>query len=228
MILDLHVHSRYSHDSLSRPRDVLKAAKMKGLTGIAIADHKTMKGSREASKINEDKDFRVIMATEAATDAGDIIGLFISEDIGSQDCIAAIEEIHAQGGVAVLPHPYRGHRLNDEIVSKVDVIEAFNSRDSKAHNAAALALAKRWNKPVIGGSDAHFCLEIGSCRTILGSEDIRKEILANNARLECRQSPFTTHIMSFLVGSLRSRELKEILKEPAWYAAEVMRKRSSR
>ena len=227
MILDLHVHSRYSYDSLSRPRDILKAAKRKGLTGIAIADHDTLKGSLEASKINEDKDFQVIPAIEAATDAGDIIGLFVSEDIGSQACIAVIEEIRAQGGIAVLPHPYRGHKLDDEIVSKVDVIEAFNSRDSKVHNAAALALAKRWNKPVIGGSDAHFCLEIGSCRTVLGSEDVRSEIVAGNARLESRQSPFTTHIMSFLVGSLRSRDLKDILKEPAWYTAEAMRKRRS-
>jgi len=37
--IDLHIHSQYSTDGLSKPESIVKRAKKKGLDGIAITDH---------------------------------------------------------------------------------------------------------------------------------------------------------------------------------------------
>jgi len=45
--IDLHVHSAYS-DGLGDIHDILKTARLKGLDGLAITDHDTLKGYCEA------------------------------------------------------------------------------------------------------------------------------------------------------------------------------------
>lgn len=77
MKFDLHVHTKYSKDSLLNPKTVLKIAKKKGLNGIAITDYNTIKGALATQKINDDENFTVIVGSEIKTEYGDTIG-FIS------------------------------------------------------------------------------------------------------------------------------------------------------
>jgi len=44
MKYDLHIHSKYSHDSLLSPDNILKVARKRGLGGIAVTDHNTILG----------------------------------------------------------------------------------------------------------------------------------------------------------------------------------------
>src|SRR5206468_11885551 len=39
--IDLHTHSLFSGDGVSSPEDLIAAARVKGLNGIAITDHNT-------------------------------------------------------------------------------------------------------------------------------------------------------------------------------------------
>ena len=97
MIFDLHIHSKYSFDSISEPKKIIKVAKNMGLNGVAITDHNTTKGGLEAKKINRDHDFLVIVGSEISTEIGDITGLFLSEEIKSRNSMEVIEEIKKQG-----------------------------------------------------------------------------------------------------------------------------------
>jgi len=73
MKLDLHIHSKYSKDSLLKPETILKVAKKRGLGGIAVTDHNTIKGGLFTQKINDDKNFVVIVGSDIKTEYGDII-----------------------------------------------------------------------------------------------------------------------------------------------------------
>lgn len=210
MILDLHVHSKFSFDSLSEPKNILSAAKRKGLNGIAVTDHNTIKGGIEVRKINHDPHFLVILGAEIATEIGDVIGLFLKKEIESRNSIEVVEEIHLQGGMAVLPHPLKGHALNEEILRKIDVIECFNSRTSKENNKKAIELADRCKKPVIAGSDAHFCSEIGASKIILNSADIWNEILSGRAEFEAQYTPLYRQPLSQMIKSLKLGRYNEI------------------
>ncbi len=48
MLLDLHTHTRYSPDSRISPADLVALARRIGLAGIAITDHNSVEGIREA------------------------------------------------------------------------------------------------------------------------------------------------------------------------------------
>jgi predicted metal-dependent phosphoesterase TrpH len=41
--IDLHVHTCYSEDALTTPEEVVYYARKKGLDGVAITDHETLK-----------------------------------------------------------------------------------------------------------------------------------------------------------------------------------------
>lgn len=71
-------------------------------------------------------------------------------------------EIHAQGGLVVLPHPYKAHKLDDELLKHVDLIEVHNSRCSEEENRSARELSKKLNLPALGGADAHCAGELAA------------------------------------------------------------------
>jgi predicted metal-dependent phosphoesterase TrpH len=161
MKYDLHVHSIYSKDSFLRPETILKVAKKKGLDGVAITDHNTIKGSIAAQKINRDPTFTVITGAEIKTEYGDVIGVFLQEEVRSRLFIEVVEEIKRQGGYTILAHPYRQYGNPEALIGKVDFVEAFNSRSKKTDNIRSRSLALNNNKPFTAGSDAHLWFEVG-------------------------------------------------------------------
>ncbi|MHA1357051.1 MAG: PHP domain-containing protein [Candidatus Helarchaeota archaeon] len=210
MYLDLHIHSNYSFDSFAKPKKIIRIAKRNGLSAIAITDHNTIRGAVKAKRLNRDKDLQVIIGTEIGTEAGDIVGLFIENEIQSRSSINVIDEIHQQGGVTFLPHPFKSRKWPIDLVKLVDLIEAFNSRASKEQNIQALNLAKRLNKPIVGGSDAHFYSEIGLCKSFYDSENIRELIMKNPKKIEIKYT--STHLIfaSQLVKFIKLRKLNKI------------------
>ena len=78
--LDLHIHSQYSEDGAGSPKEIIKILQKKGLHGMAITDHNTVRGGLESLKVAP-KDFIVIPGIEVSTKDGHIIGLNVKEDI---------------------------------------------------------------------------------------------------------------------------------------------------
>jgi predicted metal-dependent phosphoesterase TrpH len=164
---DLHVHTCYSTDCLTPLERIVERCLKLGLNCIAVADHNTIAG---ALRFKEIAPFKVIVAEEVLTSAGEIMGLFLGETISrGVSPQEAICQIRKQGGLVALPHPF-GRSLpwktntltSPEILSQVDIIEAFNSRTPFSSSIArAGKLAKEMGKPASAGSDAHTLGEIG-------------------------------------------------------------------
>lgn len=165
MKVDFHIHTHHSYDSLMKPEKIIKVAKKRGLDGVVICDHNTVKGGLEAKRANKDKNFTVIVGAEIATDAGDITGIFLTKEIESRTFEEVVKEIRAQNGKVILDHPYKAHDLSKIELSKIDFVEGYNSRLDMKDNQKAIDLAKNHNKPFIAGSDAHLYKEIGNCKT---------------------------------------------------------------
>lgn len=204
MMFDLHIHSKYSHDSYLSPMNIIKIAKKNGLDGVAVTDHFTIKGGIETSKLNNNSDFAVIAGSEIKTEYGDIIGLFLCEEIKSRIFIQVIEEIKEQDGIVILAHPFRkGILFPYNLFSHIELIEAFNARSPRGLNAQALKLAKRFHKPVTSGSDAHFGFEIGNGRTIV-SDDVRCALAEGKTEIEGEESNYyLAHGLSILLEKIK-------------------------
>lgn len=170
---DFHIHSKFSFDSLQSPKKVVKIATLRGLHGIAITDHNTIKGGVEARRIvNEMKrDLQVIVGEEVRTEFGDLIGLFLTEEIKSKQFDEVVDEIKEQDGFVVLPHPFKSmNMIPMNIIDKLDSIEGLNGRTPSLLNKKAQQIAHKYNVPLIGGSDAHLSREIGRIRTMMPKE----------------------------------------------------------
>ena len=176
--VDFHIHTIYSYDSLNRPKTIIKKARQKSLDAVVVLDHNTIKGGVQTAALNEGE-VLVIPAVEIKTDIGDIIGLFIRKEIEATEYHTVIDQIHKQGGLVMLPHPYHKHDLKDDIYELLDLIEINNARTTAKNNQLAEELAKQYNVAGVSGSDAHFPWEIGRCVTIFDETPSTREELVN-------------------------------------------------
>ncbi len=170
--LDLHNHTSCSSDGVLTPADLLTAAKARGIDCLAVTDHNTVSGGAAALRLAlaDSRLPRVIPGMELATDVGEIIGLYVHEDIPTglslEESVARIRE---QGGLVYLPHPFdrlrRGAisaRARLRAAQLADIIEVVNGRSLGPRVAAkAAALARETMKPAGAGSDAHRAPEVG-------------------------------------------------------------------
>ncbi len=143
------------------PIKIINYAKKQGLSGIAVADHNSIRGGLATYRVNNDKNFHVIIGSEIKTEWGDVIGLFLNEEINSCVFVEVIEQIKEQGGLTILAHPYRKFKFPERIIKKVDLIEIFNARSKTSWNNQSFELAKNREKLGTSGSDAHVYNEIG-------------------------------------------------------------------
>ncbi len=219
---DFHIHTHYSRDSTINPKNVIKIAKNNGLDAIAITDHNTIKGGLEVARLNNLDDFTVLVGAEIKTSLCEITGLLLNEEISTNDPFCVIDEIKDQGGITILPHPFRNPFLSNlntqekipfNIIKKIDAIEVFNARTSLVDNEKALLLATKMHKPMVAGSDAHFYPEIGNVHVKIPSFDnidrFKENILARKTIIEKTKSSSINlyyQFLSFIYNRVRRME----------------------
>jgi hypothetical protein len=163
--VDLHLHSRYSHDSSTTLEALIERARECGLDRIALTDHNTAEGALKLATMAPEL---TIVGEEAKTREGEIIGLFITRRVPPwlrpED---AMDLIHEMGGLTYVPHPldrnrshYRSERIV-ELADRIDIIETYNPWCEAAANRAAAGLAADLGKVAATGSDSHGVLEMG-------------------------------------------------------------------
>lgn len=76
---DLHIHSIYSDGELS-PKNLVKAARNKGLKYIALTDHNCTQGIKEIILYGKKFGVEVIPGVEIASEWGEVLGYFIDPD----------------------------------------------------------------------------------------------------------------------------------------------------
>lgn len=201
---DLHIHTCYSADCLTPLERIIECCLERGINCIAVADHNTIAG---ALRLREISPFKVIVAEEILTVVGEIMGLFLSEEVAqglsAQETISRIRD---QGGLVAIPHPF-GRSLpwrpnvlvSTEILSQVDIIEAFNSRTPFSRSIReAATLAKKHRKAASAGSDAHTLGEIGRAYVQMAEFDGPHDFLSSLAQGQIfgQKSSYLAHFAS--------------------------------
>jgi len=172
---DFHLHTRFSRDSLLSEEGLIRAAIARGLTHICVTDHNTVDGAMavrsRTQELGLDDRITVICGEEVSTADGEMVGIFLERAIPrGLSGLETADEIHRQGGLVSIPHPYDPFRVHHmpEVpmrtlaeLDKIDAIEVFNSRVTfQRHNAAAAEFAARYAIPGIACSDSHSAFEV--------------------------------------------------------------------
>ena len=187
--LDLHNHTHFSADGLMTPEVLLETAKAKGIGCIAVTDHNTVQGALEALALSRADSTlpRVIPGVELRTQAGEIIGLYVNEEIPRGLPLGeAARRIREQGGLVYLPHPFDVFRRGaitraerDDAAVLADLVEVVNGRSLSGRSTRkARDLAVRSGKPGGAGSDAHRKSEVGRARVVVSDHPTRDTLVA--------------------------------------------------
>ena len=186
---DLHVHTTYSTDSLTTPKDLVYYAKKRGLNAVAVTDHNQLEG---AYKIAKETDFLIIPGMEVSSSDGHIVALNVQELIPKGfSAVETVERIHQAGGVAIACHPYVYFKgcLREKVCASFDAIEVINARAFPFKNSVKKAqeAAERFGLSRVAGTDAHYGPQIGYAYTeIEAAEPSVEAITAAIVKGDCQ------------------------------------------
>lgn len=177
---------------------LLRTAGAVGLDALAITDHDTMEGALEFQRraMASCSPLQIIAGEERTLDDGShLIGLFLQRHIESRDLAGAIREIEGQGGLCLIPHPFRrkdgllrnGLEPLKAFESQAAGFELFSGKCSFAENQKAATLLTATKLGPFGGSDAHYESDLGEAMNIIAFDgDLRSSV----QRMFERRAPF--------------------------------------
>ncbi len=216
ILADLHMHTSFSKDCATTPAELLAACQESGLEAIAVTDHNTIAGAIEVRQLAPGH-MLVITGEEIKTTAGEIIGLFLKEEIPRGLSIEqTIRQIKEQGGLVYVPHPFDPLHLTPayELLARnaadIDIIEVYNPRITfSAFNEKARRLALKYDIPGGAGSDCHVLQGVGTAMLSLHKFRTPPELLASLRSadiIRSSKSPLYLHSLKLLKNSQAGRQ----------------------
>jgi predicted metal-dependent phosphoesterase TrpH len=223
VLCDLHMHTEHSHDCAVPVDALLDYAEAQGLGAIAITDHNVFSGALEAVELARRRKLVVIPGEEVKTESGEVIGLFLEQEIprgmSMGETIAAIRE---QNGVVYLPHPFdRLHTIADagtlhRHLAEIDVFEVYNARLLfEGFNDEALRFARKYNLTMGAGSDAHVLQGVGTGLVRMRAFETPEEFLISLRSAEILRRPKS---LVYLQGLKWVAQARERRKAAEWSA----------
>ena len=202
---DLHVHTEFSFDCTTPLEKLIQRCLKQNIGCLAVTDHNTIQG---AVKVKEMAPFKVIVGEEIKTREGDLIGLFLQEEVPpGLSVVETAKLVKEQGGLVSLPHPFdrfRGSAMSEkgmaELLPLTDVIEAFNARNTlPSADRKAGELASTHGVALCAVSDAHSLGEIGKAYSLVpdfnyGPRDFLEALRQGNL-IKRRSNPLV-HLIS--------------------------------
>ena len=199
--IDLHSHSSASKDggiSLEQYKKILNSGT---IDVIAITDHDRIDFAQNAQNVLGSEN--IIVGQEVTTIDGDILGLYLKNPISAGlTAKAAADEIHKQGGLVCVPHPFETFRKGisteslDKLVGSVDIVEGYNGRAVfQNFSNQALEWASVNSKLTVANSDAHGYKGVGRTYSVVEVPPTDPKSLLNslsNAKLVSNKPPLIT------------------------------------
>lgn len=195
--VELHCHTMFSPDSLTKPQAIVAACRKRGVDRIAITEHNNIAGALAVRSLAPDL---VIIGEEIKTSKGEILAWFLTEEVPKGlSPEEAIRRLRGQGAVISLSHPLdplrgssaMGLEATLSIIDQVEALEVFNARCLRPDsNDAARQLAADYGKLMHAGSDAHTASEVGAAVTLMppfhDAESFRRSLA--QATIDARRS----------------------------------------
>ena len=208
--IDMHMHSHYSCDAITKPETMIKLAKKKNI-GIAITDHNNCKAWSELKLLAKKHDVPLILGEEIKVFdkgkvIGELIGYFMNHEVEPDPYLEVIDALHAQDAFVSVAHPFDSFRKPfqrlEQVKHKVDAVEIFNARGyNSSFNEKTKAFVEKNNLAFTAGSDAHFSEEIGNAfieSDATELDEFRKLLKKGNVKYKGKLAPFTVHIKTQL------------------------------
>jgi predicted metal-dependent phosphoesterase TrpH len=193
---DMHLHTLYSDGTMEVQALLDHVERRTDLDLIAVTDHERIDGAQRAQELHAagDYHFGLVIGEEITTRRGHLLALFLTDRVPALRSLEeTIERVHAQGGIAIAPHPMAPltpslgrrslMRLHHDPDPRhgLDAIEMLNpSVAGRARRPHRMALNEVMGLAAVGNSDAHVLENVGTGWTWFpgtSAEDYRAAIV---------------------------------------------------
>jgi predicted metal-dependent phosphoesterase TrpH len=193
---DMHLHTLYSDGTMEVQTLLDHVERRTDLDLIAVTDHERIDGALRAQELHTagDYHFGLVIGEEITTRRGHLLAHFLTDRVPALRSLEeTIERVHAQGGIAIAPHPMApltpslGRRSlmrlyhDPDARHRLDAIEMLNpSVAGRARRPHRTALNEVMGLAAVGNSDAHVLENVGTGWTWFpgtSAEDYRAAIL---------------------------------------------------
>jgi predicted metal-dependent phosphoesterase TrpH len=191
------------------PKRAIQRAMEIGLDAICITEHDEITGAEVAGELGRQYGFLVFKGIEIYTEFGDMLvyGLYRDPPGWRTPFSELLEMCRGVGAVIAPAHSCRvtgelerihGLQKADWLLRNIDAIETHNGGCTPGGNQAAQELARRYDLPGIGGSDAHYEFQIGRCFTefnddISTDEELVAALRSGEYHGACSQESWSEH-----------------------------------
>jgi predicted metal-dependent phosphoesterase TrpH len=218
--VDLHTHTRFFHGFESRPTPadpvgasaLAAVARYRGLDGLAFTNH-------DYAADYAVSDLVTIPGIEVSTTRGHV--LVIGPDppaatkVDRMEPAEVVALAHERDCVAIVAHPYRNSTVR-EVEAPFDAIE-INGKHPRTRDWVE-RLAESHDLPTVGGSDAHYPVEVGRAHTLIDAERLTPAAVVEairDGRVAPRVDTWLPHrLLRALYRRIHSE--KGHLTEPEW------------
>jgi len=175
---DMHLHTLYSDGTMEVRALLDHVERRTDLDLIAVTDHERIDGALRAQDLHAagDYHFGLVIGEEITTRRGHLLALFLTDRVPALRSLEeTIERVHAQGGIAIAPHPMApltpslGRRSlmrlhhDPDARHRLDAIEMLNpSVAGRARRPHRTALNEVMGLAAVGNSDAHVLENVGT------------------------------------------------------------------
>ncbi|EJN59344.1 hypothetical protein SAMN04487950_1168 [Halogranum rubrum] len=181
--VDLHSHSRFFHgwpgratryDAFGLKLNTI-AARVRGLDALAVTNHDYTYSAETR--------FPTIPGIEVSSSDGHILVVGPNPpsrtEVNQLSAAETVDLAHDRQCAAILAHPYRNSNARNADAD-FDAIE-INGKNPE-HIAQTKELAKRLDLPLVGGSDAHYLVEVGRAYTRIDADELTPAAIATAIR----------------------------------------------
>jgi predicted metal-dependent phosphoesterase TrpH len=184
--VDLHAHTRFFHGfgTVAPVYDPLGArllgrmAEYRGLDAVATTNHDYYRDLSAG-----DADVTFVPGIEVTTDSGHVLVVGPSPpkltDPGVLTPEQVVEIAHERNCAAIIAHPFRNSTVR-ESDADFDAVER-NGKGTESVEQVREFAAER-DLPLVGGSDAHFPIEVGRAYTTVDAADATPEAVVDAIR----------------------------------------------
>ncbi|MBD3383481.1 PHP domain-containing protein [candidate division KSB1 bacterium] len=210
MLADLHVHTHYSPDAISKVDTVLSVSADHGIDIIAVTDHQTTQAWKELADASRHYPVAIVFGQEMKifrNDAvvGEVLCLFLDRPVTGRTLPELVHQVSGQGGLISIAHPFSERRHEFKAFDQIEdwshiAIEVSNGRTWTPHDdQLAQSLSRQLDTMITAGSDAHTPFEIGSVylefdgRT---TDDLKQAIRHHQVVIGGKPSPIFFSLLS--------------------------------
>lgn len=214
---DFHIHTNKDEEDIRAytaieytPETIIKRAKQNNFQVLAFTHHNENFFSKKLNNYAKKNNILLIRGIEKTIEGKHILFLNVNDTLPKINLIKDLNKVPKTCAV-ILPHPYYPFakslgKISDKYMKFFDAVEYHSMyfRFFNVLNRLAVKLAKRYNKPMIGNSDAHYPIQFNSTYSLIYAEKNSASIISaikqGKIRIVSKPLPFLRVIRYYIKG----------------------------